>query len=102
MRTGEWYGWTTHWALTVGERTNQFRTQLPDEIAVGCNMQSRRVMARPLVVYNPRVGHCDVHKVFKERHIRTVMLSMQRTERGQPIGLVDTATERVVLLENGW
>ena len=92
MYTGEWYGRTTHWALTIDERANQLRTQLPDEVAVGSKRQSRRVMPCPPVVHNPRVGHGDVHKVLKERHVRAVVLPMERTERGQPIGLVDTAT----------
>ncbi len=102
MLTSEWCGGTTHWALTVRERTNQLRTQLPDKLAVGGKRQSRRVVACPPVIHHPRVGHGDVHKVLKERHIRAVVLPMQRTEGGQSIGLVDTAAERIVLLQDRW
>ena len=102
MHTSEWCGGTTHWALTVSERANQLRTQLPHKLAVGGKRQSRRLVARPLFVHNPSVGHGDVDKVFKERHIRAVVFPMQCTEGGQPIGLVDTAAARIVLLQHGW
>src|SRR5688572_24570771 len=64
VATGEWQGWTARRGLTVIERTNQFSAQLPNEIAVHRNRQSGSVAARPAIVYNPRVRHRDVHKMF--------------------------------------